>query len=438
MQSLSRPVSIGAVPVWNAALWAVAAVALGAYVWIFMLSPMNGEDYALTRVFDGQGLLERLAWIVERAQLQAREWNARLGEMLAIFWLSMPAGVFTLVAAFTFVAFAYLVARVVPAPESGSNTAFALAALFALWPGMELFFWRTVQAGYLQPLTITLACFYCYRDDAAIRRIAQSPVWCGWVALLGLLAGLSFENTPVALLVFLTGSLLLAGREVIGVRTVLPLLTTAIGWLVLVTAPSTTHRRHFYAEVFGGTNPDFDYYWGRAVDVATVFYLTGFWLIVPAGVALAYLLLVGRGVRLRLLLLVLSAVLLVGSVAAAPYTEPRAFSLAWALMAAVVLGAVNRLFHRHAALRPVIVLAAAGMLYFAVVAYGHYADFAARVAERDALIAQQSTTPACREGIRVPYIDHLYPYRYLNNRDIWVRDSPAYMQMYHGCVIVTE
>ena len=69
---------------------AISILTISLYMKTSSISPMNGEDYALTRIFENESFLSRLTWIAERSQQQMSEWNARLGEQLAIFWLSMP------------------------------------------------------------------------------------------------------------------------------------------------------------------------------------------------------------------------------------------------------------------------------------------------------------------------------------------------------------
>ena len=424
----------------TALVWAAGVLSALAFVRIFHLSPLNGEDYALTAVFDGIGWAERLAWIVDRALLQAREWNARLGEMLAILWLSLPRTVFTLVASLSFVAFAHLLGQLAPVGRrSFARTLLALALVFALWPGMELFFWRTVHAGYFQPLVLTLGCMALYRDAAAVERLRDSLPRCAAACVLGLLAGVSFENTPVALVIFLLASLALTGRGAWSVRTLAPVAATALGWLALVTAPSTTHRRQFYAEVFAVPEFGIDYLLRRIDNVWSVFWGSSPALFVLSLVALVWLCASARRSEvLRVLLLVVTAALVVASVVAAPYTEPRAFSLAWALMFAIVVGGVHYACERAPALRPLAAAAALWSLGTAWTVHGYYADFAARIAQRDRIIAAQASTPACESGIVVDEIRAAYPYRYLNNRDQWVRTNPAYMRMYYGCAVRVE
>src|SRR5215204_538305 len=99
----------------QSALPDAVAVALGLlllalFAGTFAISPLNGEDYALTTRQDGMDLPQRLLWVVARSHTQVMNWNARLGEQLAIFWLMQPRFLFVVANTLAFVAFCSLIA----------------------------------------------------------------------------------------------------------------------------------------------------------------------------------------------------------------------------------------------------------------------------------------------------------------------------------------
>src|SRR5436190_24188256 len=107
----------------QSALPDVVAILLGisllaGFALTFAISPLNGEDYALTMRPDGMNLLQRLFWVVGRSHTQVMEWNARLGEQLAILWLIQPRFLFVAVNTLAFVAFCVLLATLAIAPAS--------------------------------------------------------------------------------------------------------------------------------------------------------------------------------------------------------------------------------------------------------------------------------------------------------------------------------
>ena len=62
------------------ALAGIAGVTVLIFGITFFISPLNGEDFALTRQFGAFDLSERLPWVVDRSVQQITEFNARLGE----------------------------------------------------------------------------------------------------------------------------------------------------------------------------------------------------------------------------------------------------------------------------------------------------------------------------------------------------------------------
>ena len=117
----------------------------------------------------------------------------------------------------------------------------------------------------------------------------------------------------------------------------MPLVAMALGWTILITAPSTFMRRAYYAEAFKTNGYSVDYLILKFNDVMDTFYITTEPLLIAYSIATLYLFR-KKELRKPLFFLLLTKFLTIISVSAAPYTELRAFSLAWALMYAVVLG----------------------------------------------------------------------------------------------------
>ena len=178
---------------------AISILTISLYMKTSSISPMNGEDYALTRIFENESFLSRLTWIAERSQQQMSEWNARLGEQLAIFWLSMPEIYFLIASTLTFVAFNFLVSSVYSGTkEVIEKTAISICLIFLLWPRMEVFFWKTANAGYFQPIVLSLICIYFYSREEILTKLLESKINLTIVSIVAFLSGLSFENTPIA------------------------------------------------------------------------------------------------------------------------------------------------------------------------------------------------------------------------------------------------
>lgn len=408
------------------------------YSIIFVMSPLNGEDYALTRNFGEHEFLFRLHWVINRSIEQSASWNARFGEQLAIFWLSMPKIYFALFSTVAFVLFNFLLATIISGSKNAATkTALSASLIFALWPGMEVFFWGTANAGYLFPLILTIGCVYWYRSDAAIELLSGSRYLFVVVSVAAFLAGLSFENTPVAVMVFMLGSLLMARQKTGGWRGFVPVVSVVSGWLVLILAPSTQHRRDFYREMYGIEGYSLEYFVGRLSDVVNVF-LDVSWILLALTIASVLLVWKSSPDRKRMLLSAAVALLVIVSLVAAPYTEPRAFSMAWALMVSVTLSGLFLLLGRLEKYHLGVAAFCAVFLYFPLKAGAIYEDFANRLNERDFYIRRMSKTQACSDGIEVGAINVAYPYKYINNRDEWYLGNPGFISMFYQCKIVIK
>lgn len=417
-------------------LFVIGLLVVILYSAIFMLSPLNGEDYALTRHFGNYGFFYRIEWIINRSIEQAISWNARLGEQLAIFWLSMPKIYFVVISTVVFVLFNFLAATTISGTDNALiKTILAISIVFFAWPALEIFFWGTVNAGYMHPLVLILSCIYLYRSDSAVEKIAQSKYLVILVSIIAFLAGISFENTPVAVMFYMSMSLLLARRNVGIWRGLVPIFSMALGWILLILAPSTQHRRDYYNNVFGIAEYSMDYLATRTIDVLKVFFEISWPLLFLTIVSLFIVFWFSLDKR-RITLALVTTLLVIASVVAAPYTEPRAFSLAWALMFSLSMAGIiiliNRL-HQH----QLLIMSIIGLLlYFPLKAGALYFDFAEKVNERDFYIRRMSKTQACVDGIEVGTIREQYPYKYLNNRDEWYRANPGFISKYYQCKIV--
>ncbi|SMC29324.1 hypothetical protein SAMN02745857_03763 [Andreprevotia lacus DSM 23236] len=409
-----------------------------AFMGIFLLAPLNGEDYGLTRPFGDAPIADRLPWIAERIHTQFTTWNARLGEQLAIFWLSMPLPLFLLAAAATFLALNALVATLVSGRQDAwRKGALALCLIFPFWPGMEVFFWRTVVAGYLMPLIPTLLCLYCYAGPETLQRATGVRWRLALLMVIALLAGVSFENTPLAVLAFMLAAAW-RHRHAVSLRlAALPIASMAAGWALLLSAPSTALRRQYYHQLFGihGYTPA--YIGKRLFSVEHTFFSSSSLLFFSALIAYWWLRRCGLA-SARLHWLLLPALIAVGTVVMAPYTEPRAFLLAWAIMLAVLVEAIYRLWQVKPQWRSGMAVLLAVALTVPAYAATLYSDFAGRIRARDAAIWHQIGQAACNIGLPSQQIVARYPYKFLNNRDDWFQANPGYVQQFFGCRVLMQ
>lgn len=416
-------------------IFVTALIVTCAYAYIFSISPLTGEDFALTKDFGSAALTDRLHWVATRSAQQITGWNARLGEQLAILWLSLPRAWFVVAQTLALGVLCFLSSTLIDTAEWKKKTLIAATLIFALWPRLETFFWSTAAAEYLQPLLLCLVVVRAYASAAALDDLVRSRF--GWTAIAAaaFFAGLSFENTPLAMLPFMAVAVALDRKRHLRARTVLPAVTLVMGWLTLMLAPSTQIRRAYYAGVFDVHGYTFAYLATRAVNVAYVF-LASAWPLILIGLAsVGYLSRDARD-RQRLAFLAGLAILAVGSAVPAPYTEPRAFILAWAVMFSACTAAVARATTAFRLGTVIYATAAALMLIAPYVALQQYSYFAVRSIRLDDRIRAARQTSACMQGIEVDPVETRFPKRLLTNRSDWYRANPEQVGAYYGCKIL--
>ncbi|WP_313203965.1 DUF6056 family protein [Stenotrophomonas sp.] len=416
-----------------------ATLGLFVYVATAMISPLNGEDFALTRDMAGVAPMDRFGWIIERSSTQITQWNARLGEQLAILWLSVPRIYFVLATTASLLFFCAVVAgygrRQTDRDSFLHGSIYALAMLWLFWPGYEVFFWTTAQAAYFQPMIPALLLMSFYFTVEATQKLGESNLRCLVAVVLACLVGLSFENVPPALGAGMGLVLLLNGRARWRLRAILPIIALAVAWGTLMLAPSTAIRRAAYAAMYPA-NLGVGHVLERSHSVFGTLMSTS-WLLVLAGTAASVYLWRVHGWRQQVALAWAVSSLTVLSVIAAPYTEPRAFIVPWAIWYMLVVAAAIRLvsiswFRSGAA------IVAVASLYLPLQANLSYVEFARSLEERDSYIRVMSRTERCQQGIDVGHATKKYSYKYLNSREAWFVANPAYVSAYYGCKVLPQ
>ncbi|WP_224417675.1 DUF6056 family protein [Modicisalibacter sp. R2A 31.J] len=420
--------------------WLAASFALVVYGVIFWMAPLQGEDFAFARRFAEGDFGARLAWMLQKWPDQFLHWNARLGEQMTILWLNVPPVAYLVAACLAFVGLHALVAALFPL-RPGWRLRLALSAglTFLLWPAFEVFFWKTANAGYLHPLLLNLLCVAAFTSAPRVRRVADRGGYCAGLCLAGLLAGFSFENVPLAVAAYMLVSWALLADRRHHWRALLPVVAMVVGWVALMLVPSTAYRRSVYRQIYSVGDTDLAYYLGRASEVSLTFLETAWPLLVASLVALALLVHWHRRSRVRqdprVWWLILPAVLVVGSVSAAPYTEPRAFLLAWVLMLAIVVEAAYRLWCGGVLGRVLVAVLLVGSLGMALKTLSIYRDVAAQFDTREQRILDHLGTSECgsKPGLTIEPVTPGYPARYFNGRDAWTMQNMLVFESYYGC-----
>ncbi|MEP9318841.1 DUF6056 family protein [Pseudomonas sp. LABIM340] len=429
----------------------VACLLLGFFTLTFAFSPLNGEDYALTAQLDSLSAADRILWIIQRSALQITTWNARFGEQLSIFWLSIPEIFFTLANTLAFFAFSALIAMFAveekywSASRLGIATFAAIALCYVFWPRMELFFWRTTAAGYLQPLVLTLAIALLFHSERARAYSLESNTRVAIAIILCFIGGCSFENIPPALIPYLAilAALRFRRKRADGPYMAAYMAAYLAGWAVLMLMPSTEFRTNWYRTHMGTPPISISYLLHQTAQIINVFLGATKGLLTALALTLIWCTVRYKANPLRntdIVLLSIPAILCGGALLISPYIEPRAFSIAWILGIISIVRLTDKYIQRHSPRLYTLLLVGLSIsaISAASIIFRDYLQFSQKVNARMEFIASEAHEGRCQSGIRIPIIQTNSDIRILNNREEWVRDNPGQISTYFKCKILIE
>ena len=411
-------------------------ISLAIFTAIVIAAPLAGEDYGLTKLFHDESILSRIYYAIDRSHTQIITWNARLGEQLTILELSLPNWMSLTLYSSSFIAFTLTIGKLFCNKRKFDwklTTGFTASLTFLLWPGMEVFFWKTANSGYLQPMILTLIAAIPYSDKKTLNVLKKNRFKYLGYLLICYLAGCSFENVPFALSASLL--MLCVWQQRRGLYNYLPILSLIAGWLTLITAHSTSIRRGFYSNAYPQNGSNLSHYLDRIKDVASTFFNTSLILFIISIISLAYLKKIGLLTKYHICLVVAS-VLVVGSMIASPYTEARSFLFAWCVMFSISCYALAIFIERnnlHTYTTPLLLMS----LFFGLYTLSIYSSYATKLNERNSDIISALGSEACKKGYKINLINTSYPYRYINNRDEWFfYNANSVGSYYYNCKLI--
>ena len=413
----------------------------------FSVSPINGEDFDLSR-FGDAGFVDNLLWASHRSISQFERWNARFGELLAIFWLAMPGPWFTAASVVAFGALCWCITAIARRSMRFDRTFLsgwlaALSLCVLVWPRLEVFFWRTAVAEYLQPLVLSLLVVLVFIAEDFRLFVVRNARGVIALSLTAFLAGMSLENWPPALLIYFGWRFVCIRREGGKLRGLAIIgFAYALGWIALMIAPSTRYRVSYFQTSLHLPPMSLAYLLIRTHYVVAAFVKSGLELGVVFAICALFMVLglraSGREFPAATELL-LPGLLSCASVALAPYVEPRAFALAWVSMLVLIVWVLCHVENMAASpWRRVPVLALAFLaLGVATGVYAEYARFGEQVARRFDIILANVGQSACKSGIEVPRLRTYASRRILVNREL-PGESNAQIDLYFGCRVVIK
>lgn len=403
---------------------------------ILSISPINGEDYALTAMFNNDvTFYERIIWVFYRAIEQYKNWNARLGELNAIFQLSLPFYLQLTLSSLSFLGAVYFVASVFlfDFKYRGCLWLIAILVIITLTPSFEVFFWKTVNASYLQPILLSFPSLYYFNSVKKLNLLLSSNIRVLFSSVTLLFLGLSFENVAPALILYMLSSIYLY-RSLGRVKLYIPIFFLLVGWLFLMTAKSTIIRTEFYHQVYQSDYANISYIIERIYNILHVFFDTSGLTFTFFSVSFIYLWRC-RVNKIELILPVGLSCLVVGSTILSPYTEPRAFLLVWLIMLSYITIALSMFLRNNKSISEYIVFMLS-LWSFCIMSYSLdvYKNFSDAVGHRNYNILLAKSF-GCKKPIIINVIGTSAGYRYINNREAWLRFSEKHISNYYGCNI---
>lgn len=412
----------------------------------FSISPTNGEDYALSRLFENASLFDRIDWALDKSAHQIQHWNARFGEQLSIFWLAMPKAWFSIATTLFISLFTFLLA-LISTPQKKWNieslmlsSMLVIATCFLLWPRLEIFFWQTATAGYLQPMALTLFLILPFHSSRACQHLLSSWPSTLAVIILAIICGFSFENVPPSLIPYMVCVAYKNHKEdkTFSGRLSLIILAYLLGWSMLMLTPSTKLRTAYYIEALHIPAPSLNYYFWQAIAVIQAFFNSSAKLLITLLAAIALATYLGKKIwdqPIKFYFLLIPAALCVASVVKAPYIEPRAFFLTWVILTIFIIRCFFEVITALPRILALVAISCLGLtsMGMATQVFSEYSEFARKVHSRSEFIITKQETRECQEGLPIQLIPIRNNIRILNNREEWVASSLTQVSKYFNC-----
>ncbi|GHD90749.1 hypothetical protein GCM10011445_07460 [Pseudocitrobacter faecalis] len=132
--------------------------------------------------------------------------------------------------------------------------------------------------------------------------------------------------------------------------------------------------------------------------------------------------------------LIAASVMVTGSMAASPYTEPRSFMLAWCVMLVVVFKTANIAMKNDGLKKPFLLVSIISLVTSGY-ALRNIHDYSMILGEREHLITMNYGKIDCKHGIKLNRSITNYNYRYVNNRDGWYFNNLEKVSNYYNCKV---
>lgn len=439
------------------------SVLLLVVIFVFLLvinynTPMIGEDFALSPTLDAKqnfSFLDSLHWIAERVYNQSMNWNARLGEQLAIVFLTFNKDIFNILNSLMTLIYGYLVFIYAFNRKfnlENKSDIFSVLLIFLLniayMPAFgEIFFWETGATNYLWSLVVLLIFGLPYRRMLSQDEnfMSKYPKILIPYYFLSFISGMTNENTVFAFagLVFIVFFIRIFKKQQIYRWMYISSVLYILGIVYLLTSPSTKNRTNYYNEVFGITEINLGTYLARFKNVTLSFLNTNRDILIVFLVVLFLFFVfskINTSIKTKLhqslpvvlfLVLLSSASVLV--LIMAPYIEKRAFFLSITMIIMAITYMTVSIYNEFANtlrryIELIIIIALIGIsLLFGYKIYNIYYKFNNEAILRNAQIISASVES--RVVNVEPYITKTT--RLIDPREDYVKGNYQYYRYYN-------
>lgn len=312
-----------------------------------VFNPMTGEDYSLSYLLgkeyhDAKPLSFQgsLLSILKAVSFQSQQWNARLGEQLAILFLALPTIFYVIVNTIMGILYFFFISyfafgRRPSITRVSDSIAIALtfSCVMLCMPATgEIFFLRNTATNYLWAMNIIfvfLIPYFAHLNTHVSKKhsIIMIPV----MLFLGFLTGMTNENTGIAVLFGICMYLLyeIVHKKRPPIWSFSGALGLLSGMIYLLLSPSTQVRVRYYSSIFIKTDPTVHTYFRRALSIFRDFVLSGIGILAFLAIAvIAYLFTVvhmNNKKPVKQIYMVVSSLITVAVLILAPYHEIRSF-----------------------------------------------------------------------------------------------------------------
>lgn len=240
-------------------------VLVSTVLWMNFSTPMMGEDFALSINYNqkiGLSISEKIPRVFQYIVYHANTWNTRIGEALAIVFLSLDKAIFNVLNTCFFIILSLLTTLFALGPQDAKDvwkvlffTSFSMIIYLVFLPALgESIFWLTGSTNYLWALVFQISFLFLYdkwlEQSTLLRRTLQIII----MSILGISAGLSNENTGIVIILVCIITAFFQKKTNIRKTSLgnnIGLLFFILAYIFLLFAPSTQTRRSYYNQVYG-------------------------------------------------------------------------------------------------------------------------------------------------------------------------------------------